>query len=114
MVFKSYLSYSQIGLISWCTLPFSLKLIWAPLVERYYFKSFGKRKSWIVPMQLIASFILYWLSEHIQEFLEQSEARIIAASLMILFFFIATQDIAVDGWAAEILLPENSSYASSS
>jgi len=34
--------------------------------------------------------------------------------LTILFFFIATQDIAVDGWAGEILQPENSSYASSS
>lgn len=42
------------------------------------------------------------------------EAIKITLWLFLLFVFICTQDIAVDGWAAEILLPENASFASSS
>ena len=49
IVFKKYLSYTELGVLSWCSMPFSLKLLWAPLIEKYYSKSFGKRKSWIVP-----------------------------------------------------------------
>jgi PAT family acetyl-CoA transporter-like MFS transporter 1 len=88
--------------------------LWAPIVERYYSAAIGKRKTWIIPMQFIASAILYYLSGNIVEMLEKSESEKIAGILTCLFFFIATQDIAVDGWAAEILYPENSSYASSS
>lgn len=32
-----------------CTIPFSLKMLWAPIIDLYYFKDFGKRKTWIVP-----------------------------------------------------------------
>ena len=37
-------------LVSW---PFSLKMLWAPLVDSCYIKAFGRRKSWLVPTQLL-------------------------------------------------------------
>ena len=43
------------------TMPYSFKVFWAPFVELYYFPLIGKRKSWIVPMQLIGSIILFYL-----------------------------------------------------
>jgi len=49
ILFKKYLTYSEIGILMMCTIPFSFKVFWSPLVEFYYNKSFGKRKSWIVP-----------------------------------------------------------------
>ena len=71
VIFKKYLTYSEIGVIMTCTLPFSLKLFWSPIVEFYYFKSFGKRKSWIIPMQLIMCALLYYLSDNLEPLLEQ-------------------------------------------
>ena len=49
VIFKKYLTYSELGVLMMCTAPFSFKVFWSPLVEFYYLKSFGKRKSWIVP-----------------------------------------------------------------
>jgi PAT family acetyl-CoA transporter-like MFS transporter 1 len=37
-------SYEGLSLFSLVTLPFSLKLLWAPLVDSCYFKSIGRRK----------------------------------------------------------------------
>jgi len=31
--------------------PFGLKLLWAPLVDALYVKKFGRRKSWLMPVQ---------------------------------------------------------------
>ena len=47
--FKKYLTYTELGVLSYCSMPFSFKLLWAPLIDKYYYKSFGKRKSWVVP-----------------------------------------------------------------
>jgi len=49
LFFKEYLSYQEIGILSMSTFPYSIKFLWAPLSELYYSKSFGKRKSWIIP-----------------------------------------------------------------
>ena len=40
--------------------PFSLKIFWAPLVDSLYIARFGKRKSWIVPIQCLIGKLL-WL-----------------------------------------------------
>ena len=61
IIFKKYLTYSQIGEIMLCTMPFSFKVLWSPFVEFYHFKSIGKRKSWIIPTQLIMCVILFYL-----------------------------------------------------
>ena len=49
ILFKKYLSYSQIGEIMLCTMPFSFKILWSPFVEFYHIESIGKRKTWIIP-----------------------------------------------------------------
>ena len=50
LILKKYLTYSEIGIISLSSLPFSTKFLFCPIVETNYFKKLGKRKSWIVPM----------------------------------------------------------------
>ena len=46
---------SLIGFFSWIMLTYSLKFLWAPLVDRSptkLFKRFGHRRSWIITMQI--------------------------------------------------------------
>lgn len=38
------------SLVAW---PFSLKIIWAPLVDALYLQSVGRRKSWLIPVQCL-------------------------------------------------------------
>jgi PAT family acetyl-CoA transporter-like MFS transporter 1 len=37
ILFKKYMTYQEIGVIMLCTLPFSVKILWAPIVDLYHF-----------------------------------------------------------------------------
>lgn len=112
------------GLSSW---PYSLKLLWAPFVDALYTTRFGlgHRKSWIVPIQLSAGVIMIALGSHLDDVFGGPPEEAIAgapsahidvwsltASFFLLYLLVATQDIAVDGWALSLLRPENVGYAS--
>lgn len=112
-------SFSEQALFSLASWPYSLKLLWAPLVDALYTTRFslGRRKTWIVPVQLLTGSLMISMSAHAEELLGDGGAvkpdvRGLLASFFVLYFLVATQDIAVDGWALELLRPENVGYAS--
>jgi len=35
------------------TWPYSLKIMWAPLVDALYIQKVGRRKSWLLPVQIL-------------------------------------------------------------
>jgi MFS family permease len=115
---KPYLSYGQIGVFSLASYPYSLKLFWSPIVDAVWSPRFGRRKSWITPVQVIAGLAMIYLGSHIGEMMEQAGANGGAGVWnftywwFLLVFFCATQDIAVDGWAITLMSPPNISYAS--
>ena len=45
------MSYADQGTFSFAFWPFSLKLLWAPIVDSIYSKRIGRRKSWLIPVQ---------------------------------------------------------------
>ena len=114
IIFKKYLSYSEIGEIMLCTMPFSFKVLWSPFVEFYNIKWIGKRKSWIIPTQLIMCAILFYLRAQLEQLLIDKEVQQVSILLTFLIFIITCQDIAVDSWAVEMLHPCNATYGSSS
>jgi hypothetical protein len=115
---KPYLSYGQIGVFSLASYPYSLKLFWSPIVDAVWSPRFGRRKSWITPVQVIAGLAMIYLGKHIGEMMEQAGANggegvwNFTYWWFMLVFFCATQDIAVDGWAITLMSPPNISYAS--
>ncbi|EPS26829.1 putative membrane protein [Penicillium oxalicum] len=115
---KPYLSYGQIGVFSLASYPYSLKLFWSPIVDAVWSPRFGRRKSWITPVQVIAGLAMIYLGSHIEEMMERAGANGGAGVWnftywwFLLVFFCATQDIAVDGWAISLMSPPNISYAS--
>mmetsp|Transcript_9132 Transcript_9132/g.25671 ORF Transcript_9132/g.25671 Transcript_9132/m.25671 type:complete len:478 (+) Transcript_9132:57-1490(+) len=112
LLFKQYLSYQEIGLIMMATLPYSWKFLWAPVIDIYQISSIGKRKSWIVPAQFAGCLVLFYLYYNVQALLEERRVYLLSGVLIFNTFVITCQDIAVDGWAVEILHPTNSAYAS--
>ena len=89
IIFKPYLTYSQVGTIALCTVPFSFKLLWSPFVEFYYIKSIGKRRSWIIPTQLMMCIILFYLRLNIERLLIEQHVTFVAI-LLTFFVFVIT------------------------
>ncbi|RXW17422.1 hypothetical protein EST38_g8445 [Candolleomyces aberdarensis] len=111
---KEHLSYSQLATFALSSYPYSLKLLWSPIVDSLFFKSIGRRKSWIIPMQLIVGSLMLYISLNVEKLLQDparhlTELTVIFTSLVTLS---ATQDIAVDGWALTLLSQDCLSYAS--
>jgi len=93
------MSLQAVGLATALSLPWSLKILWAPLVDRYGGGRFGRRKSWILPLQLLlaltcAAAALVPPHEGVSPIL----VLVLAMNL-----FAATLDIAVDGLAVDVL-----------
>lgn len=110
-------SYKDQAYFSFVFWPFSLKLLWAPLVDSVYVKRFGRRKSWLVPTQYLLGLFMLGLSFIVDSLLQTSgpggpDVIALTAVFFTLAFLAATQDIAVDGWALTMLSRENVGYAS--
>jgi len=105
---NSGVSYTQQALFSLVNWPFSLKLLWAPIVDSVFWTRIGRRKSWMVPTQYLIGIIMLGLSFCIEGLLGDGEKSppkmtLIVAAFLCLNFLAATQDIAVDGWALTML-----------
>lgn len=55
-------TFSDQGTFSFVFWPFSMKLLWAPIVDSLFFKRFGRRKSWLVPVQLLIGILMLSLA----------------------------------------------------
>jgi hypothetical protein len=115
---KQHVSYTQMGVFSLASYPYSLKLLWSPIVDAVWNPKVGRRKSWILPIQTLSGFSMLWLAGRVEAMMahaaENDGANVWGFTWWWfgLVFMCATQDIAVDGWALTLLSPENLSYAS--
>ncbi len=66
-------SWSQQAIFSFAFWPFSLKLLWAPIVDALYSKRFGRRKSWLIPIQYLIGFCMIVLSYYINDILSETK-----------------------------------------
>src|SRR5688572_27725840 len=101
---------TEISYAALLNLPWALKFLWAPLVDRYPAPSptvRARRTRWIVACQLIASFIFALLA--VRGALEPLTPLFVAFGLLNLAS--ATQDIATDGLAVDMLGPGERGYA---
>lgn len=89
-------SLTTVGFSGLLALPWLLKAFWAPFVDRYALRGFGRRKSWIAPMQL--GLVLLCLGAA-----QVSDLRTLALLITLMNLCAATQDIAVDALAVSLL-----------
>ncbi|KAH8152910.1 uncharacterized protein LAJ45_03136 [Morchella importuna] len=111
---KHKLSYGEIGVFTLASYPYSMKLLWSPIVDAIWSRRMGRRKSWIVPIQTVSACMLIWLGGNVDRLMEEASSKLYMFTFVFftLVMLCATQDIAVDGWALTLLSPENLSYAS--
>ena len=99
------ISYKDQAMFSFVYWPFSVKLLWAPIVDSVYFSKVGRRKSWLVPVQYLIGIFMIVLSTRVTDLIEGENMSIFTLTVVffLLNFLAATQDIAVDGWALTML-----------
>src|SRR5258707_5194846 len=85
---------STIGFLSLIGLPYSLKFVWSPLVDRFSFPFLGRRKGWVAVTQLmlVGSIALMGLAK------PASNLRFVAFDAFLIAFISATQDITLDAY----------------
>ncbi len=88
-----------IGLMSMVGLPYTLKFLWAPLLDRYVPPFLGRRRGWLLIAQilLMASIILLGFID------PAGGAQRLAVAALFVTFFSATQDIVIDAYRREDL-----------
>jgi len=91
-----------IGLFSLAGLPYTLKIFWAPLMDRYVPPFLGKRRGWIALTQI--SLILTLI--RIAFCHPSSEPLTIAVLAFFISFFSASQDTVNDACKTEMLSPQ--------
>lgn len=104
-------SLDKIGLISLVALPWALKFLWAPYVDHYGHDRLGKRKSWLIPLQLLAVACLLGMACLNPESLQGSDLIWLVILLLLANMVAATQDIATDGLAVASLPPRHRGLA---
>ena len=81
-----------------------------------YSRSFGRRKTWLIPTQYILGLAMIFISYVVDSLMgdegQPPNVLILTGLFFFLHFLAATQDIAVDGWALTMLSRDNVGYAS--
>ncbi|KAF0770586.1 acetyl-coenzyme A transporter 1-like, partial [Aphis craccivora] len=112
---KYMVTYNDQGSYSFVMWPYTIKLLWAPIVDSFYIRRIGRRKSWFIPVQYLIGALLLYFASNTDEWLPESgkpNLRIIVYLLFIINLLNTTQDIIVDSWALTMLKKNNVSYAS--
>jgi MFS transporter, PAT family, beta-lactamase induction signal transducer AmpG len=98
---QSGVSLQSISIFALATLSYALKFIWAPVIDRVRLpmldRVLGRRRSWMLLMQLIIMFGLWMIAG------SDPELSLLRVALLATFvgFAGATQDIVIDAWRIE-------------
>ena len=109
-MFESGVDLGTIGLLSLAGLPYTLKFIWAPVVDAwrvpYLQERFGRRRAWLIASQLVLMAAIVFLGTRDPV----NAPWMIGLGALIVAFASATQDIVVDAYRIQAL-PTNEQAA---
>jgi MFS transporter, PAT family, beta-lactamase induction signal transducer AmpG len=103
---EASISRSTIGFFSWVGITYSIKVFWAPVIDRLPFplltRVFGKRRGWMLAAQItiasgLAGMALTDPASHMTQ---------LALCALLVAFGSATQDITIDAWRIEAVEQE--------
>lgn len=105
--FKMWLSregidVKTIGFLSWVGMAYSLKFIWAPLLDRFQISRWGRRRGWLFLTQGVLIALIFFMGT-----LEPATSLVpMVITAVLVAFFSATQDSVIDAYRREFLPDE--------
>jgi len=95
---KQGMSLPDIGLTYFLLLPWALKFVWAPLMDRHGSERLGRRRGYILPLQLLSAGVLLLLALP-----SAPSTQLLLGVVLVVNLLAATQDVATDGLAVNLL-----------
>ena len=95
----AHVDLATIGFFSLVTLPYSLKFVWAPVMDRYIPPFLGRRRGWVLITQILLLLSIAAMALH-------DPARglqMLAINAIAITFFSASQDISLDAYRTDVL-----------
>jgi len=96
---KDGVSIETVVWFSLVSLPYSLKFLWSPLLDRFVPPFLGRRRGWILLVQIALMLAIALMASQSPK----QNLELLAIMGVIVAFLSATQDIVVDAYRADIL-----------
>ncbi|HTR54164.1 MAG TPA: MFS transporter [Kofleriaceae bacterium] len=97
-----HVDLKRIAAMSAVGLAYSLKFAWAPLLDRYRLPVLGRRRGWMLGLQLALVAAIATMGA-----IDPVAAPVaLAAAAAVVAFLSASQDVVLDAYAADVLAPE--------
>jgi PAT family beta-lactamase induction signal transducer AmpG len=97
---------STIGLLTLAGLPYTIKFLWAPVVDAldipWLSQRFGRRRGWLIATQLVLMGTIVFLGTREP----RGAPLLVGLAALIVAFASATQDVLIDAYRVESLAPE--------
>jgi MFS transporter, PAT family, beta-lactamase induction signal transducer AmpG len=90
---------TAIGLFSLVAIPYSFKFIWAPLLDRFTLPFLGRRRGWLIVIQMALLIAIAFMA--LQQ--PKQALQLLAINALVIAFFSATQDIVADAYRTDVL-----------
>jgi len=109
---ENAIELSTIGFLSWVGLAYSLKFLWAPLIDKadapVLGRWLGRRRGWMLLSQVVVAIALFGMAlvqplhgELILAGVALDQLLVFGALALVAAFASATQDIVIDAWRIE-------------
>jgi len=90
---------ATIGFFSLVTLPYSLKFVWAPVMDRFVPPFLGRRRGWVLITQVLLLVVIGAMALHDP----RTGLKMLAINAIAIAFLCASQDISLDAYRTDVL-----------
>ena len=94
-----HVDLTTIGVFSLVALPYSLKWIWAPLLDRYVPPFLGRRRGWLIMIQVALVVAIAAMSREDPRL----GLKLLGLNALLIAFLSASQDLVIDAYRADVV-----------
>jgi len=105
----SNVDVATIGFFSLVGLPYTFKFLWAPLMDRFEPPFLGRRRGWLVTVQILLAVVLFLLSGVDVA----TQTQLVAVLAIMVAFLSASQDVVIDAYRTDVLQSQERGVGSS-
>ena len=106
--------YASVGVLYIAKSPSSFKFLFAPILDSYYSKKFGRRKTYLVPIEIILGFFFLYYTFTVEDLMNRVDITTIFIVNFSICLLLAIHNIAVQGLTIYYHGNAHSSFASAS
>jgi PAT family beta-lactamase induction signal transducer AmpG len=96
---KAGVDLTTVGLVSLLGLPYTLKFLWAPALDRYIPPFLGRRRGWVLITQVLLIVAIAAMALHDP----RRGLQLLAINALLIAFLSATHDVVVDAYRVDVL-----------